>query len=174
MRDHHSSRILHHIAAGSGTTILDVAGLTVEFLTGPQDAPGDFCIMRGTIPPGAVVPIHSHDSTETFLVLSGTKQALVPGEHGLEWKNVQTGDYVQIASGEAHALRNVSREPVIELIITNPRLGEWFQEVGRPVIGDPGPPTPDDLARLIAVSDKYGYRVGTPEENRAVGIELRG
>jgi quercetin dioxygenase-like cupin family protein len=86
MRDHHSSRILHHIAAGSGTTILDVAGLTVEFLTGLQDAPGDFCVMRGTIPPGAVVPIHSHDSTETFLVLSGTKQPLVPGEHGLEWK----------------------------------------------------------------------------------------
>jgi quercetin dioxygenase-like cupin family protein len=174
MRDHHSSRILHHIAAGSGTTILDVAGLTVEFLTGPQDAPGDFCVMRGTIPPGAVVPIHSHDSTETFLVLSGTKQALVPGEHGLEWKDVQTGDYVQIASGEAHALRTVSREPVIELIIANPRLGEWFQEAGRPVTGDLGPPTPDDLARLIAVSDKYGYRLGGPEENRAVGIELRG
>jgi hypothetical protein len=63
---------------------------------------------------------------------------------------------------------------VIELIITNPRLGEWFQEVGRPVTGDPRPPTPDDLARLIAMSDKYGYRLGTPEENRAVGIELRG
>ena len=72
MRDHHSSRILHHIAAGSGTTILDVAGLTVEFLTGLQGAPGDFCDMRETIPPGAVVPIHSHDSTETFLVLSGS------------------------------------------------------------------------------------------------------
>jgi quercetin dioxygenase-like cupin family protein len=57
-------------------TILDVAGLTVEFLTGPQDAPRDFCVMRGGIPPGAMVPIHSHDSTGTFLVISGTKQAL--------------------------------------------------------------------------------------------------
>ena len=28
-------------------TILDVAGLTVEFLTGPQDVPRDFCVMRG-------------------------------------------------------------------------------------------------------------------------------
>jgi len=174
MQSDRTSRILHHIAAGSGTTILDVAGLTVEFLTGPQDAPGDFCVMRGTIPPGAVVPIHSHDSTETFLVISGTKQALVPAEHGLKWIDVQEGDYVQIASGEAHALRNVSGEPVIELIITNPRLGEWFQEAGRPVTGDPGPPTPDDLARLIAVSARYGYRLGTPAENRAAGIELPG
>jgi len=78
MPTQHASRILQHIATGSGMTTLDVAGLTVEFLTGPQDAPGDFCVMRGTIPPGAVVPIHSHDSTETFLVISGTKQALVP------------------------------------------------------------------------------------------------
>ncbi len=46
----------------------------------------------------AVVPIHSHDSTETLLVISGTKQALVPGDHGLEWKDVHAGDYVQIAA----------------------------------------------------------------------------
>lgn len=170
----HDSKIFQHIAAGSGMTILDVAGLTVEFLTGPHDAPRDFCVMRGMIPPGAVVPIHSHDSTETFLVISGTKQALVPGDHGLEWKDVRTGDYVQIAGGQAHALRNISPEPVIELIITNPRLGDWFQEAGRPITGEPGPPTPDDLARLIAVSEKYGYRLGTPEENAAAGIQLPG
>jgi hypothetical protein len=49
--------------------------------------------MRGGIPPGAMVPIHSHDSTGTFLVISGIRQALVPGDHGLEWKDVRTGDY---------------------------------------------------------------------------------
>jgi mannose-6-phosphate isomerase-like protein (cupin superfamily) len=121
-----------------------------------------------------VVPIHSHDSTETFLVISDTKQALVPGDDGLERKDVHAGDYVQIAGGQAHAFRNVSAEPAIELIITNPRLGEWFSEAGRPVTGEPGPPTPDDLARLIAVSGKYGYRLGTPEENRAAGIHSWG
>jgi quercetin dioxygenase-like cupin family protein len=170
----HDSKIFPHIAAGTGMTILDVAGLTVEFLTGPRDASRDFCVMRGMIPPGAVVPIHSHDSTETFLVISGTKQALMPGVNGMEWTDVRTGDYVQIAGGQAHALRNISREPVIELIITNPRLGDWFQEAGRPITGEPGPPTPDDLARLIAVSEKYGYRLGTPQENAAAGIQLPG
>lgn len=45
---------------------------------------------------------------------------------------------------------------------------------GRPVTGEPGPPTPEDLARLIAVSDKYRYRLGIPEENTAVGIQLPG
>jgi uncharacterized cupin superfamily protein len=96
---------------------------------------------QGVAEPGVgdvVVPIHSHDSTETFLVISGTKQALVPGNHCLEWKDVHAGDYVQIAGGQAHALRNVSADPVIELIITNRRLGEWFSEAGRPVTGEPG------------------------------------
>ena len=133
MQIHFDNRILRHVAAGSGTTVLDVAGLTVEFLTGPQDTAHEFCVMRGIIPPGAVVPIHSHDSTETFLVLSGTKQALIQGEHGMEWIDVHEGDYVQIGSGEAHALRNASSEPVVELIITNARLGDWFKEGdGRP------------------------------------------
>ena len=174
MNDLHDNKIIRHVATGSGMEILDVAGLTVEFLTGPQEEPRDFCVMRGVIPPGAVVPIHSHDSTETFLVISGTKQALVAGEHGMEWVDVREGDYVQIGSGEAHALRNISEAPCIELIITNTRLGHWFEEVGRPVRGYPGPPTPDDLARLFAVSARYNYRLGTPEENLAAGILLPG
>jgi hypothetical protein len=87
---------------------------------------------------------------------------------------VHVGDYVQIGSGEAHALRNVSSEPVIELIITNARLGDWFAEAGRPADGDTWPPAMDALARLVAVSAKYGYRLGSPAENRAVGIELPG
>jgi quercetin dioxygenase-like cupin family protein len=168
MQTNISNRILRHVAAGSGMPVLDVAGLTVEFLTGPEDTAGEFSVMRGIIPPGAFVPIHSHDSTETFLVLSGTKQALVHGE----WIDVHEGDYVQIASGEAHALRNVSSEPVIELIITNARLGEWFTEAGRPADGDTWPPDMDALARLAMVSARYGYRLGSPAENRAVGIEL--
>jgi quercetin dioxygenase-like cupin family protein len=170
MQTNVDNRILRHVAAGSGMPVLDVAGLTVEFLTSPQDAAREFSVMRGMIPPGAVVPIHSHDSPETFLVLSGTKQALVRGE----WIDVHEGDYVQIGSGEAHALRNVSSEPVIELIITNARLGDWFAEAGRPAHGDTWPPAMDALARLVAVSAKYGYRLGSPAENRAVGIELPG
>ena len=31
---------------------------------------------------------------------------------------------------------------------------------------------PQDLARLIAVSAKYGYWLGSPEENSAAGIYL--
>ena len=40
--------------------------------------------MRGVIPPGAVVPIHSHDDAEAFYILAGTEQVLTQGTDGLE------------------------------------------------------------------------------------------
>jgi quercetin dioxygenase-like cupin family protein len=54
------------------TTIIEVLGPTIEFLTPLEDEDGAPCVMRGTVPPGAVVPLHSHADPETFVVLSGT------------------------------------------------------------------------------------------------------
>jgi quercetin dioxygenase-like cupin family protein len=65
------NHILPHVAGGTRKTALDIFGPTVEFLSPPQDAHQDFCVMRGVIPPAVSVPLHSHDDTETFFVLSG-------------------------------------------------------------------------------------------------------
>jgi anti-sigma factor ChrR (cupin superfamily) len=46
--------------------VLDVLGPTVEFLTAPSEKDAEFCVMRGTIPPGVSVPLHSHADFETF------------------------------------------------------------------------------------------------------------
>lgn len=124
------NHILPRVAEGTRTTALDIFGPTVEFLTSPQDAHQDFCVMRGVIPPGVSVPLHSHDDTETFFVLSGTKQVLIPGAYP-GWTDEHAGDYVHLPRGRPHAHRNVSGEPLIELVITTARLGSWFQEVGK-------------------------------------------
>lgn len=78
---------------------------------------------------------------------------------------------MQVAGGMPHAHRNISDEPAIELVITTTRLGRFFREIGRPVTSSPQPPTRDELARFVAAAMKYGYILGTPEENAAVGIE---
>ena len=59
-------------------------GPTIEFLTSPDEADDGLCVMRGVIPPGAVVPIHSHDDAEAFYILAGTEQVLTQGTDGLE------------------------------------------------------------------------------------------
>jgi hypothetical protein len=45
---------------------VDLFGPTLEFLTSPQAANNEFSVLRGTIPPGCSVPLHSHPDTEDF------------------------------------------------------------------------------------------------------------
>ena len=46
--------------------VLDVLGPTVEFLVLPSECAGDYCVIRGTIPPGVSVPLHSHQTVRVF------------------------------------------------------------------------------------------------------------
>ena len=46
--------------------VLDVLGPTVEFLVLPSESTAGYCIMKGTIPPGVSVPLHSHPDDEIF------------------------------------------------------------------------------------------------------------
>jgi hypothetical protein len=56
--------------------VTEFFGPTVEFLTSPEDEHNDFCVLKGTIPPGMSVPLHAHADTEDFLVISGSVEAL--------------------------------------------------------------------------------------------------
>ena len=151
---------------------LDVFGPTVEFLTAPQEPHNDFCVMRGVIPPGVFVPLHSHPDTEDFFIISGEVQALKQVQEGYEWIVGKAGDYIHVPSSARHAWRNVSSEPLVALIITTTRLGRFFQEMGRPVTDAPQPVTPEELAHFLTVAATYGHWNATPEENAAVGIHF--
>ena len=152
--------------------VVDVFGPTVEFLTWPEEAHNDFCVLRGIIPPGVSIPLHSHPDTEDFFILSGEGEVLRQGTQGYEWIGGKAGDYFHVPSGARHAWRNVGSLPLVALIITTPRLGRFFQETGRPVTDTPQPVTPEDLAHFSAVATTYGYWNATPEENAAVGIHF--
>jgi quercetin dioxygenase-like cupin family protein len=154
-------------------SIFDVFWATIEFLTLPPEQTDEYCVIKGTIQPGATVPLHSHPDPESFFVLSGTVQTLF--EHGdrLEWVDVKAGDFIHVAGGAKHAHRNVSDEAVVELITTTPMLGRFFQEIGRPRTagGPPALPTTDDLQHLERLAAKYHHWLASPAENAAVGIE---
>jgi quercetin dioxygenase-like cupin family protein len=155
---------------GVGAHALDVFGATVEFLTYADDDVNQICVMRGVIPPGVTVPVHRHGDFEDFYVISGTHQVLVPGAHGLQWRDAHAGDYVQVPGGVLHAHRNVSAEPAVDLIVTTARMGRFFRAVGRPLPA--APPTLQELTRFTQLAAEYGYQIGSPEENAAVGIDL--
>ena len=164
--------ILPHIAEMTYGPVLEVFGTTVEILSRPSEEDSALCVMRGVVPAGHVVPLHSHDDAEDFFILAGTQQVLIQGADGLEWTDAHAGDYVRVPSRTMHAHRNVSARPAVDLIITTAKLARFFEEVGRPFTGTSQPPSPEDAARFVATALKYGYVLGTPEENAAAGIEL--
>ena len=74
------------------TTIQLPDGATLEYLTPVTD--GAPCLLRGTIPPGGVVPLHSHADPETFIVLAGTAESYT----GDDWHPVTAGEVHHIAA----------------------------------------------------------------------------
>lgn len=167
-----NAEVLHRIAAGTAREAFEAFGPSVEFLTWSDDEHGQFCVMRGVVPPGVTVPLHSHPDAEDFLILSGSQQVLVETDRGLHWHDARAGDYVRIPGGALHAHRNVSDEPAVDLVVTTLRMGEFFKEVGLPTAGEPIPVTAERLAHFINTTQKYGYTLATPAENAAVGIDL--
>jgi quercetin dioxygenase-like cupin family protein len=166
-----------HIVDRSAHNVLDLFGPKIEFLTSPRDPEAVYCVMVGTIPPGVSVPLHSHADVESFYVLSGSVQVLSQqgdSGDGFEWLDTIPGNFVQVPSGTKHAFRNTSSEPVVQLITTTPKIGLFFQEVGRRT--SPGvplpPPTQQDFAHFLNTAASYHYWNGSPAENAAVGIRL--
>lgn len=151
---------------------LDVFGPTVEFLTSLEETQENFCILKGMVPPGVVVPLHSHPDIEDFIVISGEMQCLKQDAQSHEWIVAKVGDYVHVPGGAPHAWRNVSNEPSVLFIITTRKMEQFFREVGRPITSTLQPLTLDELARFAAICDKYNYWLANSEENAAVGISL--
>jgi mannose-6-phosphate isomerase-like protein (cupin superfamily) len=139
---------------------VEILGPVLEFLT-PAGAPDDTpCIIRGAIPPGGIVPLHSHADPETFLVLSGELEGLSMSGEDFEWVPIRVGDLFHVPGDARHAWRNTGTEPAVTLAITTQRLGRFFREAGPEA----------ELERFLAVAERYGYWNATPAENAAVGL----
>ena len=161
-----------HVVRDDERTVLDMPdGARMEPLSPSSEEA--YCVIRGTIPPGVSVPLHSHSDSESFYVLSGEAEALVQTADGLEWQKVRPGEFIHIPGGAKHAWRNVSSEPMSALITCTAKLGRALQEMGQPAskFGTQAA-SGTAMQRLAEISDRYGYWLGGPEENAAVGIVL--
>jgi quercetin dioxygenase-like cupin family protein len=154
--------------------VLDLFGPTLEFLILPEQADSAYCVMTGTMPPGVSVPLHSHPDIESFFLVSGAIQVISQRDGKFEWLDIRPGEFVHVPSNAKHAWRNTSCEPAVQLITTTPKLGRFFEEIGRPITGRAPlpPPTLDELQHFMQIAAKYNYWVGSPKENAAIGIDV--
>jgi quercetin dioxygenase-like cupin family protein len=108
--------------------VFDMLGPTFRYVTPLSDADGGYCVLKGTVPPGVVVPIHSHAARETFYILAGELEAL----KGDRWQTFGAGDVFDVPGGTKHAFRNVSAESVSVLIVTTHGHGPVLPAGGAP------------------------------------------
>jgi quercetin dioxygenase-like cupin family protein len=167
-----TERVAHLVDPRRLETI-EILGPTVQYLTSPDAGDGEPCVMRGTIPPGVAVPLHSHADPETFLLVSGEVEGLELSGKDPRWFAVAPGDVVHVPGDAKHAWRNLTPEPAVMIIVTTPKMGRFFRELGVPA-GTGGSEPPDDatIQRFLLTSARYGYWNATPEENAAVGLQL--
>jgi quercetin dioxygenase-like cupin family protein len=147
-------------------------GTLFEFLASPDETGSEISLIRGTVPPGAAVPLHSHRDVELFYVLEGTLEVFQSSNGSPRWTTIGAGDTVTIPGNTKHALRNSSPFPTTMVVVTTAKLYEFFHEVTKPF--DPGrsatPPTPKEIQELLRATEGYGYWMGSPEENAAIGL----
>jgi len=140
----------------------------VQFLTPVSDADDEYCVMRGTLPPGAIVPIHSHAERETFYVLEGEVQGLRDDR----WITLRRNDIFDVPGGLKHAWRNISDSPATMIVVASMRLARFLRDAPRLPAGEAGAPAPEEVQRFLDFAQAYGYWMGSPEDNAAVGLSF--
>ena len=151
----------------------DIFGVRLQFLVAPEQSSGKISLYRGTLRPGIVIPLHSHPEPEVFYVLEGNLEVYQESGARQGWSIASAGNVVAIPTDRKHALRNTSSRPATTVLVTPDRLYAFFREIAKPVDGQAGtPPSPEELEQLSTVAAKYGYWMGSPEENGAIGINL--
>jgi quercetin dioxygenase-like cupin family protein len=162
-----------HVVDPGRVEAINVLGPTIQFLTAPEEANAP-CIMRGTIPAGVSIPLHSHADPETFVMISGAVEGLVYTDEGHEWIRIGPGDIFHVPGNAKHGWRNHGRVPAVMLLISTSKIGRFFRELGKPDVPDapPAAPSAQEIQRFQETSRRYGYWNATPEENARIGITL--
>jgi quercetin dioxygenase-like cupin family protein len=154
--------------------VFNALGVLLEFLATPDEVADAVCLIRGEIPPGVVVPLHSHRDPEIFYILEGSLEVFQSNQLSSGWNTLGVGDVATIPGNVHHALRNSSSVPVTSVTVTKSGLYEFFREVAQPFDPNqpPAPPTAEARQKLFAIAAKHGYWLASREENAEVGLAL--
>jgi quercetin dioxygenase-like cupin family protein len=151
----------------------NILGPEIQFLVDPAEAAGAFGLVRGVVAPAIAVPLHSHADPEVMFVLDGALEFLQHDGKSGRWLTARRGEFISIPGNATHALRNSTHENTSLLLVTTPNIYGFFRAIANPVNSGskPGPLTPTDMERLMALSVKHNYWLASPEENAAIGLD---
>lgn len=147
-------------------------GTLFEILVSPEEVGDGVCFIRGTMPPGTAVPLHSHSDWEFFYVLEGSIEIFQSKDGMSGWRTVAAGAAAAVPPNIKHAARNTSALSASMVLVTTSKLSKFFGDVSKPFDPErrPSPPMPEEIETFVATAARYGYWMASPEENAAIGI----
>jgi len=161
-----------HVGHSADKQLFNAGGVLLQFLASPDEVGDAICLIRGTMPPKVVVPLHKHADPELLYVLEGSLQVYRSNEAASGWTDAGAGDAIIIPGSVKHALRNISSVRVTLALVTKSELYSFFRELARPF--NPNQPAvargSEAMQQLFEVAAKYGYWLGSPAENAAIGL----
>jgi len=89
----------------------NVFGVLLNFLVTPAETGHEVSLFKGILPPGVVIPLHSHAEPEVFYVLEGSLEVYRESGQPHGWSTTQPGEVLAIPGNVKHALRNTSSTP---------------------------------------------------------------
>jgi quercetin dioxygenase-like cupin family protein len=121
---------------------------------------GGFGLMEHRMPAGFASPYHVHThEDEAFYVLEGEIAFVCGGT----WMTAGPGAYVFGPRNIPHGFKVVGNSPASMLLLCAPGGFEQFVlELSEPEAGRGVPPSPPDMATLVATAAKYGIELLGP------------
>ncbi|WP_171104001.1 cupin domain-containing protein [Ruegeria sp. HKCCD7255] len=147
--------------------IYHLLGNLLTFHAFPADTGDRYTIVEIKTAPGAGAPPNHHaGEDESFFVLEGEFEFFVNGET----RGVRGGDFVKVPEGAVHAFTCTGETPGRLLCINSPGAmhDTFFTEAGEAMPDGtaevPKPDGPPDIPAIMAVADKVGMTILTPNE----------
>lgn len=138
-----------------------------SYLTNLSFPLDDYCVITAEMPGGMIVPLHSHGDRESFYVLSGEVNLY----YSDGWRALKPRDFVDVNSNAKHAWHNTSKVAASMLVITTVRMGIFLRRVSSPVMTRLASNTNiDQQENFFKLVRDYGYWLGSPEDNQAIGL----
>jgi len=135
---------------------INLAGDIYAILATGKETNGAYAAFEFIVPPGGGPPPHTHSrEDEMFFVIEGELVFTVAGQRS----KAPAGTFVHAVRNVPHFFRNESMSRARALVWVQPAgLEEFFLAVGRPIGPNDGahPPTPEEVAKLIALAPNYG------------------
>ena len=146
--------------------LLNVLGTTLRLLAGGADTGDTFALLEVTVPPGATVPMHSHPQAEAFYVLDGELEFGRQSGEAVSVSRVAAGQCVHVPREARHSFRNAGPGDVRVLVACEAGLVAFFEDAGREPATD-GPPTREQIDRVVAIMQRHGQRLFGPHPGAA-------